>query len=67
MKVADLIEYLENQQGDMLVAIEMFSEQCLLEVGEIKVKELCEPRPDGWIQNKRSDKPTRLYLVFPGN
>lgn len=67
MTVADLIEFLQKQPQDLPVAIEMYSEQCLLEAEEIKVKELCEPREDGWIHDKRADKPSRLYLLFPGN
>jgi hypothetical protein len=67
MKVADLIEFLQKQPQDLEVAIEMYSEQCLLDAAEIEIKDLCEPRQDGWIQNKRPDMPTRTYLVFPGN
>lgn len=67
MTVADLIEFLKKQPQDLLVAYEKFSEQCLLNADEIKTKELCDPRPDGWVQNKRSDMPHRTYLMFPGN
>jgi len=67
MKVSDLIEFLKKQPQDLLVAIEMYSEQCLLDTDEIAIKEFCEPRQDGWIQDKRPDMPTRMYLVFPGN
>ena len=65
MTVAELIEFLQKQPQDLLVAYQRYSEQCLLE--EIEVRELCEPRPDGWVQDKRQDMPTRMYLVFPGN
>lgn len=67
MQVSDLIIFLQQQPQDMLVAYEIYSEQCLLKADAITVKELCEPRPDGWIQNRREDMPTREYLVFPGN
>lgn len=67
MIVSELIEYLQRQQQDLPVAIEMYSEQCLLDVEDMKIKELCEARPDGWVEDKRPDKPCRLYLVFPGN
>ena len=67
MTVSDLIAFLEKQPQDLPVAIKMCSEQCLLDANDIEIDELCEPRPDGWIQHKRPDKPTRLYLVFPGN
>lgn len=65
--VGELVEFLKSKPQDIPVAIEMFSEQCLLELDDIKVEELCPPRPDGWIQNQRPDMPTQSYLVFPGN
>lgn len=65
--VKDLISFLQTQDAEMPVAIEMYSEQCLLELDGIRVEELCDPRNDGWIQNKRPDKPSRPYLIFPGN
>lgn len=67
MTVAELIEFLKQQPQDIQVAIEMYSEQCLLEAEEIKVKEMCKPRPDGWIQHKRTDMELQTYLLFPGN
>jgi len=65
--VKELIQFLETVQQDLLVAYDLHSEQCLLEVKDIEIYDLCEPRPDGWIQNKRPDMPTRKYLVMPGN
>lgn len=67
MTVADLIEFLQKQPQDLPVAFDLFSEQCLMEIGNIRLKELCKPREDGWVQNKRPDMPTQTYLVFPGN
>ena len=67
MKVSELIEFLKTQPQEIEVAYQVYSEQALLEADCIGVEELCEPRADGWIQNKRPDKPTRQYLVFPGN
>jgi len=67
MTVADLIAFLQQQPQDLQVAIERYSEQCLLETEDIEVKDLCKPRPDGWIQHNRLDKETQTYLVFPGN
>lgn len=67
MTVSDLIELLRAQPPDLLVAYRLFSEQVLLRADEIKIVELCEPRPDGWVQNKRPDKPLRPYLVLTGN
>ena len=67
MKVSELIEFLQKQPQDLLVAYRCFSEQCLMETNEIEIKKLCEARPDGWIQNGRPDKEAHEYLVFPGN
>lgn len=67
MTVAEFIEFLKEQPQDLLVAYEMFSEQCLLEAEQIHIHEFCEPRPDGWIQKKRPDMPTKQYLLLPGN
>jgi len=67
MTVAELVAYLQTQPQNMQVAYEYFSELVLLEARDIKHVEACEARPDGWIQRKRPDMPTRHYLVFPGN
>lgn len=67
MTVADLIKFLQTQPQDVLVAYRRFSETCLLDPEAIELDDLCEPRPDGWIHDARPDKPTRQYLVFPGN
>lgn len=67
MKVHELIEFLKTQPQDLDVAYGLFSENCLMEVDDISVVEAGEPRSDGWVANKRPDKPTRLYLMFPGN
>lgn len=67
MTVAELIAILEAQPQDLLVAYRKYSEQVLLEAGDIYIAEMCEPRPDGWVQNARPDMPTRGYLIFPGN
>lgn len=67
MTVSDLIEFLKRQPQHIKVAYRCFSEQTLLEEGDIEVTELCRPRPDGWIQNKRPDMVTEQYLLLPGN
>ena len=67
MTVSEFIEYLRTQPQDAKVAYQLYSEQCLLDVEYIELEELCSPRPDGWVQNKRPDKETELYLVLPGN
>lgn len=64
MTVADLIAFLQKYPQDMPVAYEKYSETCLLELDTIRVEELCEARPDGWVQNKRPDIPSIAYLVF---
>ena len=67
MKVSELIDFLQKQPQDIDVAYCCFSEQRLMDEDDIRVREFCDPRPDGWIQNKRPDMPTRQYLLFPGN
>lgn len=67
MTVADLIEFLRAQPQDLVVLYRRCSEQVLLEVDQIRTEDLCEPRPDGWVQNGRPDMPKRKYLLFPGN
>lgn len=67
MTVAELIAFLQTQPQELQVAYGLYSEQCLLELEDINIVEACEPRNDGWIQNKRPDKPTQRYLMFPGN
>ena len=67
MTVKDLIKFLQKQPQDIQVAYGLYSEQCLLDVEDIDIENLCPARDDGWIQNKRSDKRTVKYLLFPGN
>ena len=67
MTVAELIAYLQTQPQDLQVAYVCYSEQRLLAATEIDIVERCEPRPDGWIEDKRPDKPTQRYLLLPGN
>lgn len=65
--VKDLIEYLSKFDQSLPVAYQVFSESCLLELEDIKIEELCEHRPDGWVADKRPDKPYIEYVLFPGN
>ena len=67
MTVRELIELLQTKPQDLPVAYQIFSEQCLLEADDIRIRALCIPREDGWVADSRPDKPTREYLVFPGN
>ena len=67
MTVEELIAFLQTQPQDLMCAYRCYSEQCLLTVDEIKIAEAGVARPDGWIENKRPDKSTQKYLLFPGN
>ena len=67
MKVSELIEHLKTFPQDLDVAYKCYSEQCLMDAEEIRVRTMCEARPDGWIHDSRQDKPIKCYLVFPGN
>lgn len=67
MNVAELIEFLELQPKGLTVIYQCCSESAVLEVDQMYIGEACEPRPDGWVQNKRPDMPTRRYLILPGN
>ncbi len=65
MTVRELIKTLQSYNPDMPVAYATCSEHCELEAEELETKELCKPRDDGWLQRKRPDMPTTVYLVFP--
>jgi hypothetical protein len=65
--VKDLIEFLQTFPPELPVAYRCYSEQVLLLLEEIEVKECSPPRPDGWVQDKRPDLLWEQYLVFPGN
>ena len=67
MKVSEFIEFLKTKPQDLLVVHGMYSEQCLLDASAIKVEEFSCPRPDGWVESRRKDKPTMQYLSLPGN
>ena len=67
MTVAELITYLQGQPQDLLVAYRCFSEQVLMEAGDIKIAQECAPRQDGRIQHRRDDMPSQKYLMFLGN
>ncbi len=67
MTVKELIKFLEKQPQDIQVGYQCYSEQCILEEENIAIESFCEPRNDGWVQNKRPDMPTQDYLMFPGN
>lgn len=65
--VKELKEILNKYDENLPVAFRMFSEYALLEESELEIKELQPPREDGWVHDKRPDKPYIQYLVFPGN
>ena len=67
MKVSDLIEILKGHKQDLDVCYKCCSEYAMLEADDLEVKALCKQRPDGWVPDKRPDKPLAGYIVFPGN
>lgn len=67
MTVADLVAFLRTQPQELPVAFRCYSEQVLLKAEDIEVVRCCEPRSDGWIHDERRDKPSREYLILPGN
>jgi hypothetical protein len=67
MIVSELIELLKTKPQHLPVAYRLYSEQELLNPDQIRITDLCEPRADGWVENQRPDKPTRTYLVLPGD
>lgn len=62
--IADLVTHLQTFEQTLPVCYRLFSEQCLLGLDErdVAVVECCEPRPDGWVEDKRPDKPSVKYL-----
>jgi len=67
MTIAELITFLQQQDQTLEVAFQLHSEQCLLDVDMIAIETHCVARPDGWIQDARSDMPQQDYLMLPGN
>lgn len=67
LTVAELIEFLKTQPQTMRVAVETYSELCLVEAEEITHQSACKARTDGWIHLLRDDAEFETYLVFPGN
>lgn len=67
VRVRDLIAYLQKHDPELPVAYQCCSEAAELELKDIEVTNCCLPRNDGWVANKRPDKPSIPYLVFPGN
>lgn len=67
MNVAELIAYLQTQPQYLTVVYSLYSERCMLTTKDIMIIEACEVRPDGWVANKRPDKPVQTYLALPGN
>jgi len=67
MKVYELIEFLKTKPQALEVAFRLYSEYAVIQKDAISIVTACEPRPDGWIECKRPDKPKQDYLMFPGN
>lgn len=67
MKVRELITHLQTFDPELPICYQEFSEYTELEAEYIRVKDLQPPRGDGYVGSQRPDKPTQLWLVFPGN
>ncbi len=67
MNVAELIEALQGMPQDLPVAYRCYSEHCLLQPDDLMMARLGAARDDGWVHDCRPDKPSVVYLVFPGN
>lgn len=67
MTVAELIAHLQTFPQDLQVTYDEHSEMVVLEADDITVGKACTPRPDGWVQCYRHDKPSQDYVMFPGN
>lgn len=67
MTVKELIDFLQTMPQSLPVAYAIYSEYSLLEAKDIHINKLCLPRSDGWIHDRRPDKPAQDYLIFPGN
>ena len=67
MTVSELITYLQSQPQHLTVLYRCYSEQTMLNQGDITIEQLCPARVDGWVQDKRPDMTTQTYLVLPGN
>lgn len=67
MTVAELIAKLQTYPPNLRVVYSIYSEYSLIEPDQIGTERLCPPRPDGWVHDARPDKPTELFVVFPGN
>lgn len=67
MTVKELIAFLKKQPQGIEVTYQACSENCKLQASNIRVEELGPERDDGWVENKRPDKPSKAYLRFPGN
>jgi hypothetical protein len=64
MRINELIKLLETYPDDLQVVYHLWSEQKLLKESDINIEELCHPRQDDWVPNKRPDRDTKTYLVI---
>lgn len=67
LTVGQLVAFLQTQPQDLLVIYRFMSDWSLLEAKDIKIRDLCQSRLDGYVHDVRPDKPTQPYLAFPGN
>ena len=64
MTVKELIDILQGKPQDLQVIYSKYSEFCLLEESDIEIGVHGLPRPDGWVHDRRPDKPTQDYLIL---
>lgn len=64
MKVKDLIAKLGEFDPELDVVYPLHSEQCIADPEDVQIIIACPARPDGWVQNKRPDKPSQNYLCI---
>lgn len=68
--VRQLIKHLKSCPQDILVIYKLHSEHKLLELDEVRIKELQPARPDGWVHDFWHGEPKLTsvkYLILPGN
>jgi hypothetical protein len=67
MQVKELIELLKTYPEGLEIVYQQYSEHCLMDPRDITIETLSTVRPDGWVHDKRPDRPRQQYVVFPGN
>lgn len=62
--VHEFIEHLKTMPQDLTVIVPLHSEYCILELDDVRIKEACEARRDGWVALRREDKKSQQYLTI---